>query len=62
VERAEWLKKMRTHAEALYNHLAPAYWVTFGLYANTTHRQFIEMFLYFEIGSSAVNQVILPVL
>jgi hypothetical protein len=31
VERADWLKKMRTQAEALYDHLAPAYWVTFGL-------------------------------
>jgi len=45
VERAEWLKKMRAQAEALYDHLAPAYWVSFGLYANTTHRQFIEKFL-----------------
>ena len=45
MERAEWLKKMRTQAEALYDHLAPAYWVSFGLYANTTHRRFIEKFL-----------------
>jgi cyclopropane fatty-acyl-phospholipid synthase-like methyltransferase len=45
MERAEWLKKMRTQAEALYDHLAPAYWVTFGLYANDVHRQFIEKFL-----------------
>jgi 2-polyprenyl-3-methyl-5-hydroxy-6-metoxy-1,4-benzoquinol methylase len=45
VQRAEWLKKMRLQAEALYDHLAPAYWVTFGLYANAAHRQFIEKFL-----------------
>jgi 2-polyprenyl-3-methyl-5-hydroxy-6-metoxy-1,4-benzoquinol methylase len=45
VERAEWLKKMRAQAEALYDHLAPAYWVKFGLYANAAHRQFIEKFL-----------------
>jgi 2-polyprenyl-3-methyl-5-hydroxy-6-metoxy-1,4-benzoquinol methylase len=45
VERAEWLKKMRLQAEALYDQLAPAYWVKFGLYANTAHRQFIEEFL-----------------
>jgi hypothetical protein len=45
-ERAEWLKKMRAQAEALYDHLAPAYWVKFGLYANAAHRQFIEMFLH----------------
>ena len=45
MERAEWLKKMRAQAEALYDHLAPAYWVKFGLYANAAHRQFIEKFL-----------------
>ncbi len=45
MERAEWLKKMRAQAEALYDHLAPAYWVTFGLYANAAHCQFIEKFL-----------------
>jgi len=45
VERAEWLKKMRAQAEALYDHIAPAYWVKFGLYANAAHRQFIEKFL-----------------
>jgi 2-polyprenyl-3-methyl-5-hydroxy-6-metoxy-1,4-benzoquinol methylase len=45
VERAEWLKEMRAQAEALYDHLAPAYWVTFGLYANAAHRQFIDKFL-----------------
>ncbi len=36
---------MRVQAEALYDDLAPAYWVTFGLYANTTHRQFVDKFL-----------------
>ena len=45
MERAEWLEKMRAQAEALYDHLAPAYWVTFGLYANAAHRQFVEKFL-----------------
>jgi 2-polyprenyl-3-methyl-5-hydroxy-6-metoxy-1,4-benzoquinol methylase len=45
IDRAEWLKKVRAQAEALYDHLAPAYWVTFGLYANAAHRQFIEKFL-----------------
>ena len=45
MERAEWLKKMRAQAEALYDHLAPAYWVKFGLYANAAHRQFIEKFI-----------------
>ena len=45
MERAEWLKKIRTQAEALYDHLAPTYGVKFGKYANATHRQFIEKFL-----------------
>jgi SAM-dependent methyltransferase len=45
MEREEWLAKMRAQAEALYDHLAPAYWVKFGLYPNQTHRRFIEKFL-----------------
>ncbi len=45
MERADWLKQMRSHAEALYDQLAPAYWVTFGLYPNATHRQFIKRLL-----------------
>jgi len=45
MERTEWLQKMRAQAEALYDHLAPAYWVTFGLYANTAHGQFVQKFL-----------------
>ena len=45
MERAEWLKKMRAMAEALYDHLAPAYWVKYGLYPDPTHRQFMEKFL-----------------
>ena len=45
MERAEWLNKVRAQAEALYDHLAPAYWAKFGLYPDATHRQFIEKFL-----------------
>lgn len=45
MERADWLKKIRAHTETLYDHLAPAYWETYGLYDNTTHCQFIEKFL-----------------
>jgi SAM-dependent methyltransferase len=45
MERAEWLKQMRDKAEALYDHLSPEYWVTFGLYANETHREYLEKFL-----------------
>ncbi len=45
MDRAEWLAKMRLQAEALYDHLAPAYWVSFGLYDNETHRQFVQKLL-----------------
>jgi len=45
MERSEWLQKMQAQAEALYDHLAPAYWVTFGLYTNAAHREFIEKLL-----------------
>lgn len=45
MERAEWLKKVRAQAEALYDHIAPAYWVKFGMYPDALHRKFIEKFL-----------------
>jgi 2-polyprenyl-3-methyl-5-hydroxy-6-metoxy-1,4-benzoquinol methylase len=45
VERAEWLKKVRSMAEALYDHGAPAYWVKWGLSPYPMHREFIEKFL-----------------
>ena len=45
MERAEWLKQMRDRAEALYDHLSPKYWVTFGLAANETHREYLRRFL-----------------
>jgi cyclopropane fatty-acyl-phospholipid synthase-like methyltransferase len=45
MERTEWLKQMRSKAEALYDQLSPEYWVTFGLYANETHREYLQKFL-----------------
>jgi 2-polyprenyl-3-methyl-5-hydroxy-6-metoxy-1,4-benzoquinol methylase len=45
MERAEWLKQMREKAEALYDHFSPLYWVKFGLYANETHRAYLQRFL-----------------
>jgi cyclopropane fatty-acyl-phospholipid synthase-like methyltransferase len=45
MERAEWLRQMREMTEALYDHLSPQYWVTFGLYANETHRAYLQKFL-----------------
>lgn len=54
MERAAWLKKVRGQAEALYDHIAPAYWVTFGFHANAAHRQFIEKLLGRLAGQSAI--------
>ncbi len=45
MERAEWLEQMREKAEALYDHFSPQYWVKFGLYANETHREYLDKFL-----------------
>jgi SAM-dependent methyltransferase len=45
MDRAEWLKRMRDKAEALYDHLSPEYGVKFGLYANETHREHLQKFL-----------------
>lgn len=45
MERVEWLKQMRDKVEALYDHLSPGYWVKFGLYANETHREYLQKFL-----------------
>lgn len=45
MERAEWLKKMRTQAETLYDHLGPAYWVTFGVQPDPVHHEFVAKFL-----------------
>lgn len=45
MERSEWLRQMREQAEALYDHLSPLYWVTFGKYENAAHRAFLRKFL-----------------
>jgi 2-polyprenyl-3-methyl-5-hydroxy-6-metoxy-1,4-benzoquinol methylase len=45
MERSEFLKKMRARTEAMYDHFAPAYWVTYGNYDNSAHCQFIGKFL-----------------
>ena len=45
MERAEWLKQMRSMSEGLYDQISPAYWVTFGLYENETHREYLRKFL-----------------
>ncbi len=45
MERAEWLRKVRGQAEELYDHLAPSYWVTFGVQPNPVHHEFVDKFL-----------------
>lgn len=45
MERAEWLKKVRSMAETLYDHAASSYWFKFGKEIEPMHRQFIEKFL-----------------
>lgn len=45
MERAEWLKQVQTMTEAIYDHLSPQYWVSFGLYENETHLEFLRKFL-----------------
>jgi 2-polyprenyl-3-methyl-5-hydroxy-6-metoxy-1,4-benzoquinol methylase len=47
MDRSEWLKQMRIKAEALYDHGAPLYWVTWGIddSDNATHREYLRKFL-----------------
>lgn len=45
MERTEWLKDMRAKAEALYDHGAPLYWVSYGMDNPKTHQTFLEKFL-----------------
>ena len=45
MERSEWLKDMRQKAEALYDHGAPLYWVTWGMDNPETHREYLKKFL-----------------
>lgn len=46
--RTEWLKQMRSKAEALYDNSAPQYWVKYGIEkasGNETHHQYLQKFL-----------------
>jgi len=45
MERAEWLKHMRSNAEALYDRFSTRYWVTWGLVVEETHRAYLQKFL-----------------
>ncbi len=45
MERADWLKQMRSKAEELYDQFSPLYWVSFGFYENEAHRRYLQKFL-----------------
>jgi 2-polyprenyl-3-methyl-5-hydroxy-6-metoxy-1,4-benzoquinol methylase len=45
MERADWLKQMRSKAEALYDHISPNYWVKYGLHVSETHQHYLHIFL-----------------
>ncbi len=45
MDRSEWLKQMRLKAEALYDHISPLYWKTYGLYENKEHLAHLQKFL-----------------
>ena len=45
MERSEWLKKIRSLTEELYDRVAPLYWETYGVYDNQVHLQFVEKLL-----------------
>jgi 2-polyprenyl-3-methyl-5-hydroxy-6-metoxy-1,4-benzoquinol methylase len=54
MERAEWLKQMRSRAEALYDQFSPRYWVTWGLTADEAHQQYLQKFLKRVIPGGAI--------
>ncbi len=45
MERAEWLKRMRSISETMYDKFAPLYWVEYGLVDYPTHYAFLDKFL-----------------
>lgn len=44
MERADFLKRMRSLAEALYDHCAPRYWTEWGFYDEEAHRKYLARF------------------
>jgi len=45
MEREEFLKKMRSMAESLYDQISPQYWVKFGGEVDETHLTYLQKFL-----------------
>jgi 2-polyprenyl-3-methyl-5-hydroxy-6-metoxy-1,4-benzoquinol methylase len=45
MERAEWLKRMQSNTEAIYDRFSPRYWVSWGLTEDETHQQYLQKFL-----------------
>jgi hypothetical protein len=57
MERAEWLKQMRSMTEEMYDRFSPQYWVEFGLSEDGTHRAFLQKFLErVALGSGGAGQ------
>lgn len=45
MERAEWLKQMRSRAEAIYDCFSSRYWATWGLVVEEMHHAYLQKFL-----------------
>ncbi len=45
MERADWLKQMRSKAESLYDVISPQYWVLYGLVEEEAHEDYLDKFL-----------------
>jgi SAM-dependent methyltransferase len=55
MDRVTWLKEMRRDCELQYDRDAPLYGEEHGLYSNTTHQQFIQVFLSLLPRSSMIR-------
>lgn len=45
MDRTDWLKKMRSMAETMYDHFGSAYWEKYGREITPVHQKFMEQFL-----------------
>jgi 2-polyprenyl-3-methyl-5-hydroxy-6-metoxy-1,4-benzoquinol methylase len=54
MERAEWLKQMRSMTEEMYDRFSPLYWVSWGFSPNETHLEYLQKFLARVVPDGAV--------
>jgi SAM-dependent methyltransferase len=54
MERAEWLKRMQSNTEAIYDRFSPRYWVSWGLGEDETHQQYLRKFLKRVVPGGAI--------